>query len=131
MELTELTDRAWRLQECFAEQARTGGGREWSREEIMQGLVVDVGDLMRLVMAKAGNRPIDDVDRKLAHELADCLWSVLVLAKLYNVDLEKEFLATMADLEKKLVRLTPTSRLSPAPASVRRAGSPRRRAPGA
>lgn len=66
----------------------------------MQGFVVDVGDLMKLVMAKAGARRVDDVDRKLAHELSDCLWSVLVLARLYDLDLEKEFLQTMAELER-------------------------------
>jgi len=49
---------------------------------------------------KPGARPIADVDRKLAHELSDCLWSVLVLAKLYGCDLEKEFLKTMDELEQ-------------------------------
>jgi NTP pyrophosphatase (non-canonical NTP hydrolase) len=42
------------------------------------------------------------VDRKLAHELSDCLWSVLVLARAYGVDLEKEFLGTMNELEEKM-----------------------------
>ena len=88
------------IRQCFAayEQRRTG--RTWTREEIMQGFVVDVGDLMKLVMAKAGARLVDDVDKKLVHELSDCLWSVLVLARLYDVDLEKEFLKTMAELEQ-------------------------------
>lgn len=88
------------IRQCFAayEQRRTG--RTWTREEIMQGFVVDVGDLMKLVMAKAGARRVDDVDAKLAHELSDCLWSILVLAKLYDVDLAKEFLKTMDELER-------------------------------
>ena len=88
------------IRQCFAayEQRRTG--RTWTREEIMQGFVVDVGDLMKLVMAKAGARRVDDMDAKLAHELSDCLWSILVLAKLYEVDLEQEFLKTMAELER-------------------------------
>ncbi len=100
MNLSQLTDRAMEIRQCFAayEQRRTG--RTWTREEIMQGFVVDVGDLMKLVMAKAGVRQVDNVDVKLAHELSDCLWSVLVLAKLYGVDLEKEFLKTMDELER-------------------------------
>jgi len=100
MELTQLTERAMQIRQCFAayEQRRTG--RTWTREEIMQGFVVDVGDLMKLVMAKAGARRVDDMEAKLAHELSDCLWSILVLAKLYDVDLEKEFLKTMDELEK-------------------------------
>jgi NTP pyrophosphatase (non-canonical NTP hydrolase) len=104
MELAQLTERALQIRQRFTEQELARHGRPWTREELMQGFVVDVGDLMKLVMAKAGARPVDDVDRKLAHELADCLWSVLVLAKLYDVDLEKEFLATMTELEAKLAR---------------------------
>jgi NTP pyrophosphatase (non-canonical NTP hydrolase) len=104
MELAQLTERALQVRQRFAELERARGGRPWTREELMQGFVVDVGDLMKLVMAKQGVRPVDDVDRKLAHELSDCLWSVLVLAKLYDVNLEKEFLASMTGLEAKLAR---------------------------
>ena len=105
MELSQLTERAMQIRQCFAayEQRRTG--RTWTREEIMQGFVVDVGDLMKLVMAKNGARLVDDVDRKLAHELSDCLWSILVLAKLYDVDLEREFPATLKEIEAKLPRV--------------------------
>ena len=99
MQLSQLSDRALQIHLAFAARARRQGGRPWTREEIMQGFVGDVGDLMKLVMAKTGVRAIADTDRKLAHELSDCLWSVLVLAKLYDVDLEKEFLATMTELE--------------------------------
>ena len=102
MELTRLSARALQINQAFAAHARHTGGRPWTREEIIQGFVGDVGDLMKLVMAKSGVRPVKDMDRKLAHELSDCLWSVLVLAKLYEVDLEKKFLATMTELEAKL-----------------------------
>jgi NTP pyrophosphatase (non-canonical NTP hydrolase) len=102
MQLAELTERALQLRRHFAAAELAKNGRTWTREEIMQGFVVDVGDLMKLVMAKSGARPMEDVDRKLAHELSDCLWSILVLAKLYDVDLEKEFLATLRGIEAKL-----------------------------
>ncbi len=104
MDLSQLTDLALQLRQRFTEQELARHGRAWTREELMQGFVVDVGDLMKLVMAKAGVRQVEDVERKLAHELSDCLWSVLVLAKLYDVDLEKEFLATMDGLTAKLAR---------------------------
>jgi hypothetical protein len=74
-------------------------GRPWTKEEILQGFVVDVGDLTKLVMAKSGIRHVEDVDRKLAHELADCLWCVLVLARMYHVDIQQEFMATMDGLD--------------------------------
>ena len=104
MELARLTERAREIRRRYAELETARRGRPWSNEELMQGFVGDVGDLMKLVMAKGGARNVDDVDQKLAHELADCLWSVLVLADTYGIDLEKEFLATMATLEKKLAQ---------------------------
>ena len=75
---------------------------EWDESAFMAGFVGDVGDLSKLVMAKTGLRHIDDVDAKLAHELADCLWSVLVLADKYNIDLAKEFQKTMAELNERI-----------------------------
>lgn len=102
MELSQLSDRAMQIHAAFSARAQRTGARPWTREELMQGFVVDVGDLMKLVLAKAGARPIPDTDRKLAHELSDCLWSVLVLAQLYGVNLEKEFRQTMDELEQKL-----------------------------
>ena len=104
MELRELTARALQIRERFAAAERARNGREWTPEQIMQGFVVDVGDLMRLVMAKSGARHVDDADLKIGHELADCLWSVLVLAQLHGVDLEREFVRTMDELEVKLAK---------------------------
>ncbi len=77
-------------------------GREWTTAEIMSGFVVDVGDLMRLVMAATGARHVDDLDRKLEHELGDCLWSLLVLAERLDVDLGRAFEATMQELAEVL-----------------------------
>ncbi len=102
MSLPALTARALEIRAAFAAAETQRQGRPWTRAEIMQGFVGDVGDLMKLVMAKEGVRDIPDADRKLGHELADCLWSVLVLASLYGVDLEAEFRRTMDELEKKL-----------------------------
>jgi NTP pyrophosphatase (non-canonical NTP hydrolase) len=37
-------------------------------------------------------------------ELADCLWSVMVLADAYDVDLESAFVRTMGELNDGLSR---------------------------
>lgn len=76
-------------------------GREWTPGEIAQGFVGDVGDLMKLVMTKEGVRDLDDVDERLRHELSDCLWSLLVIAKKYDIDLEQSFLITMDELDRR------------------------------
>jgi len=99
MEFQELTQRAIAVREQYAGLERAKYGRSWSGEEIAMGFVGDVGDLMKLVMARHGIREIPDANEKLGHELADCLWAVIVLAKVYDVDLERAFLTTMDDLE--------------------------------
>ena len=77
-------------------------GRGWNHEELMLGFVGDVGDLSKLVQGKAGVRPHDQLDAAVAHELADCLWSVLVLADCYKVDLQTAFIDTMATITESL-----------------------------
>lgn len=77
-------------------------GVVWNEQNLMSGFVGDVGDLSKIIMAKHGLRSMDDVDAKLAHELADCLWSVLVLADKYGIDLAQEFSETMDTLCKRI-----------------------------
>lgn len=74
----------------------------WNEQDLMAGFVGDVGELSKIVMAKHCLRPMDDVDAKLSHELSDCLWSVLVLANKYDIDLKKEFMKTMDHLDQKI-----------------------------
>lgn len=102
MHIKELTERALEVRAKYAVLEGKKHGKQWTNAQIMEGFVGDVGDLMKLVMAKEGVRDIADVDEKLAHELADCLWCVLVLAKKYDVDIEKSFLNTMDTLEKRI-----------------------------
>src|SRR4051812_47656879 len=102
MELQSLIQRALEIRRQYAEQERATYGRAWTTEEIALGFVGDVGDLMKLVVACAGVREIPDAKARLAHELADCLWSVLVLADGYGIDLEQEFLRTMNELEERI-----------------------------
>jgi NTP pyrophosphatase (non-canonical NTP hydrolase) len=104
MEFAVLVQRALEVRQQYAEWERRRYGRPWSREEVALGLAGDVGDLMKLVQAQEGVRDIPDAKDKLAHELADCLWSVLVLADLYDVELEQAFLQTMDELEAHLSR---------------------------
>lgn len=74
----------------------------WDESDVMAGFVGDVGDLSKLIMSQKRANKIEDVDNKIGHELSDCLWSIAVLAKKLNVDLEDEFLKTMDSLEKKI-----------------------------
>lgn len=97
-----MGQRARDVRTAYAERESERYGRSWTPEEIMLGFVGDVGDLAQLVQGKAGVRPTDDLDAKLAHELADCLWCVLTLADTYGVDLEAAFDRTMTELAAHL-----------------------------
>lgn len=97
-----LQQRALEVRSRFAQCERAKYGREWTTRDILDGLVVDVGDLVRVVMAKEGLRDLPDVDERLAHELADVLWCVLVLADRLGVDLDASFTKTMDELTEIL-----------------------------
>jgi hypothetical protein len=73
-------------------------GRPWSIEDVAIGMASDVGDVLRLVMACIGRRDIPDARTRLPGELADVLWSVLVIASELDIDLEKAFLSTMHEI---------------------------------
>jgi NTP pyrophosphatase (non-canonical NTP hydrolase) len=102
MEFSEMVQAARVVREKYAGFEERRYGRSWTREELMLGFLGDVGDLAKLVQGKEGVRPRDDLDEAFAHELADCLWSVIVLADAYDVDLESAFLQTMGELRGQL-----------------------------
>lgn len=102
MEFENIIRRALEIRARYGEYEKEKFRREWTGPEILQGFVGDVGDLSKLVLAKEGVRDIQDVDAKLAHELSDCLWSIIVLADKYTVDLEQSFLKTMDELDRRL-----------------------------
>jgi NTP pyrophosphatase (non-canonical NTP hydrolase) len=102
MEFKQLTERAMQVREKFAQFEEAKTGNSWTRYDMMMGFVGDVGDLAKLTMAQEGKREILEKDEKIAHELADCLWSVLVLSKMYEIDLEVAFIKTMSELEDYL-----------------------------
>jgi NTP pyrophosphatase (non-canonical NTP hydrolase) len=101
MEFSDIQKRALMVREQYAVLERTKGV-EWTRADVVRGFVGDVGDLVKLTMAEDGIRTIADSKSKLAHELADCLWSVVVIAEKYGVDLEESFIQTMDELEKRI-----------------------------
>lgn len=102
MDVRDITARALQIRKLYSQYELERYGREWTTQELALGLVGDVGDLMKLVMAKNGIREIADVDAQSRHELADCLWSLLVLADKHNIDLGSEFMKAMDTLEKRV-----------------------------
>ena len=59
---------------------------------------------MKLVQAHEGVRAVENARPALEHELADVLWSLLVIARRCDVDLEAAFARTMDELDAALGR---------------------------
>ncbi|WP_107655440.1 MazG nucleotide pyrophosphohydrolase domain-containing protein [Nocardia suismassiliense] len=100
MDISELQARAVAIHDLYDALNLAERGRTWTREDFMLGFVGDVGDLAKLVMAAEGTRSMPGGRAALEHELADCLWSVLILARRYEVDLATVFTKTMGELEE-------------------------------
>lgn len=102
MDIDELQARAITIHDRYDALNLAERGRTWTRADFMLGFVGDVGDLAKLVMAAEGTRSMPGGRAALEHELADCLWSVLILAHRYEVDLESAFTKTMSQLEENI-----------------------------
>lgn len=102
MTYQELFNAAIRVREKYDQLNAKNYGGAWDGDKLMAGFVGDVGDLSKIVMAKSGFRGMDDIDKKLRHELSDCLWSILVLANYYDIDLEDQFITSMKELEVRV-----------------------------
>jgi NTP pyrophosphatase (non-canonical NTP hydrolase) len=103
MDFQSIIDRALAIRKLYEEKETQLYGSPWTREEIALGFVGDVGDLAKLVIAENGKRDIENSHGKLEHELSDCLWSVIVLAHIHEVDLEVSFINTMDELQRYLL----------------------------
>lgn len=100
--LIGLQKRAQAIRQKYDELNAKNGHDKWDGVDYAAGFVGDVGDLIKLVMAKDGKRQGEDIDAKLRHELGDCLWSLLVIANHYDIDLEDAFKSTMDELNERL-----------------------------
>ncbi len=102
MTITQMQNEAESIQKLYAKLNKKNKQPEWTGKDFAMGFAGDFGDLLKLTMAKENVRIIDDFDKKMEHEIADCLWSILVLSKYYNIDIEKAFNTLTRDLTKKL-----------------------------
>lgn len=104
MEFKQLLARAASVRAQYAALETARYGRSWSRAELALGFVGDVGDLAKLLVAAEGMRAMPGARERLEHELADCLWSIMVLAQAHDVDLEAAFTAMCAELETHIAQ---------------------------
>ena len=102
MEIKELIAKTQKIRDKYVAFETDKYGKEWTNLNLAQGLVGDVGDLVKVIMAKEGIRKMEDIDKKLEHEIIDCLYTMLVLAGKYKIDIEKAFLNFEKEVEEKI-----------------------------
>ena len=103
MDFTLSVKRALEIREKYDALNKRENRTAWEVNDYAQALGGDVGDLLKLLMMKKGLRKsVDDLDSKIEHELADCLWAVYVISDKLGIDIEKSFLKTMDQLEERL-----------------------------
>jgi NTP pyrophosphatase (non-canonical NTP hydrolase) len=91
-----LEQRAMEIRRQYDELNKKRSGQPWDAVKLTRGFKKDVGELMTIVEQ-------DIVDRKkLSHELADCLWSILVIARKLDIDIERAFWTAMGETDQKL-----------------------------
>ena len=103
MEFQKLVNRAMDLRSQYERKEQNLYGAPSTDEDVAQGFLGDVNNLVKLVSAQHGKRVIANSSDKLASQLAHCLWSVIVLSKMQNVDLENSFMEAMDRLENHLL----------------------------
>ena len=100
---SDLTAQATAVRDHYNELQRVDGNKIWNAQDRVTGFVGDVGDLSKLVMAKHGlRRGPDNIDDALAHELSDCLWSIMVIADELNINLEQAFTKAMTEVHTRI-----------------------------
>lgn len=103
MEFQKLVNRAMDLRNQYEKKEVQLYGSAATDEDIAQGLFGDANNLVKLLLAKRGERDIVYNVEKLGSQLSHCLWSVIVLAKMHNISLEQSFMETMDKLENHLL----------------------------
>jgi len=88
-----LERKALEIRRRYDQLNKSRDGQSWDALKLANGFKKDVDDLVEIIEKNPLNR------KKLNHEIADCLWSVLVIARKLDVDIEKAFWDTMSELD--------------------------------
>ncbi len=97
-----LQKKALFIKNLYIQKQKEKDKATWTASDYMAGFVTDIGELSELVSAKKGIRMVEDLDQKLEHELNDCLYSIIVLADEFNIDLASTFGKNMDSLAERI-----------------------------
>lgn len=103
MELQKIIHRAMDLRRQYERKETDLYGSPSTAVDIAQGFAGDVNNLVKLIRAERGELEIANSRDKLEAQLAHCLWSVVVLSHMQDVNLETAFMEAMDRLEAHLL----------------------------
>lgn len=101
MTITELQKLGTDIDDAYVQSGKDKGYGERTPLVYLGFLMTDFGELVEQVMAKEKYRDGEDVDQKIQHELADCLWALLMLAKKLNIHMEEAYVQMVNDVKKR------------------------------
>jgi NTP pyrophosphatase (non-canonical NTP hydrolase) len=94
-DISKLQERAMEIRRRYNELEKQRDGQSWDALKLAKGFKKDVSNLIEILEEGSDKT-------RLNHELADCLWSVLVIARKLDVDIERAFWTTMLELDSRL-----------------------------
>lgn len=103
MEFQKLVNRAMGLRRQYEEKEKELYGAPSTGEDIARGFLGDVNNVVKLVMAEQGKRSIANSKQQLESLLSHSLWSVIILARMHDIDLERSFMEAMDRLETHIL----------------------------
>lgn len=103
MTYKQLVQIAKETRTLFEKYEKKSAGKVWDNQQLFMGLVTDMGDLSKLILAKDGYRSLSgNVDKALRHELADCFWVLIILSEKYNINLPEALIEMNEEIKIKL-----------------------------
>jgi NTP pyrophosphatase (non-canonical NTP hydrolase) len=103
MEFQKLVHRAMDLRKQYEVKETELYGSPSTGEQIAEGLASDVRNLIKFMEAEQGKRDIAYSTGKIESQLAHCLWSVITISQMRNIDLERAFMEAMDRLETHMM----------------------------
>lgn len=103
MTFDEAIEKSRKIRKMYDVLEERKYGKKWDRRDLVLGFVNDVGGLVKTSMMLDGTREANPDSKHLfSKELSDCLWSIIILADKYEIDLKESFLENMQLLEQRL-----------------------------
>ncbi|MBW2966843.1 hypothetical protein KY342_07100 [Candidatus Woesearchaeota archaeon] len=102
MDITKFQQEIMRV---FSEMDKMPNRRAHTKQSAVVHLVEEVGEVARHITNEY-HRPERFNTKELGTELADTLMFIVLLAKMYNIDLSKEMQESISRVERKIAEIS-------------------------